>query len=90
MGVKVTLTKSFSGSNERQVRTIIGLGLRKFGHSRILKDTPEIRGMIFKVQHLVSSETVKEEPKKLPRRKPRHIKNRDARRAREATAAAKK
>ncbi len=89
MGVKVTLTKSFSGSDVSQVRTIIGLGLRKFGHSRILKDTPEIRGMIFKVQHLVSSETVKEEPKKVARRKPRHIKNRDARRAREASAAKK-
>ena len=65
MGDKVTLTNRVSGSNERQVRTIIGLGLRKFGHSRILKDTPEVRGMIFKVQHLVKAETVKEEPKKI-------------------------
>ena len=89
MGIKVKLIKSHSGSDVRQLRTIQGLGLRKFNQERILKDTPEIRGMIFKVQHLVSSETVKEEPKKLPRRKPRHIKNRDARRAREAAAAKK-
>ena len=89
MGLKVKLTKSFSGANERQMRTIQGLGLRKFNQERLLKDTPEIRGMIFKVQHLVSHEVVKEEPKKTVRRKPAHIRNRDARIARE-TAAAKK
>ena len=81
MGLKVKLTKSYSGSNERQLRTIFGLGLRKFGQERLLLDTPEIRGMVFKVRHLVSSETVKEEPPKAVRRKPRHIRNRDAARA---------
>jgi large subunit ribosomal protein L30 len=81
MGLKIKLMKSFSGSNERQLRTIAGLGLRKFGQERLLKDTPEIRGMLFKVQHLVSHEVVKEEPKKTVRRKPRHIRNRDAARA---------
>ncbi len=89
MGIKVKLIKSHSGSNERQLRTIFGLGLRKFNQERLLQDTPEIRGMIFKVQHLVSHEIVKEEPKKTVRRKPAHIKNRDARRAREAAAAKK-
>ena len=84
MGIKVKLTKSFSGANVRQMRTIQGLGLRKFNQERLLKDTPEIRGMIFKVQHLVSHEVVKEEPKKTVRRKPAHIRNRDARRAAEA------
>jgi large subunit ribosomal protein L30 len=90
MGLKVKLTKSFSGANERQLRTIQGLGLRKFNQERLLQDTPEIRGMIFKVQHLVSHEVVKEEPKKTVRRKPAHIRNRDARRASEEAAAAKK
>ena len=85
MGLKVKLIKSFSGSNERQLRTIAGLGLRKFGQERLLKDTPAIRGMIFKVQHLVTHEVVKDEPKQTVRRKPRHIKNRDA--ARKAAAA---
>ena len=81
MGLKVKLIKSHSGSNVRQLRTILGLGLRKFGQERLLKDTPAIRGMIFKVQHLVSHEIVKEEPKPTVRRKPRHIRNRDAARA---------
>ena len=84
MGLKVKLTKSFSGADERQLRTIRGLGLRKFNQERLLKDTPEIRGMIFKVQHLVSHQVVKEDPKPTVRRKPRHIRNRDARRAAEA------
>lgn len=81
MGLKVKLVKSHSGSNERQLRTIAGLGLRKFNQERLLKDTPEIRGMLFKVQHLVSFEVVKEEPAPTVRRKPRHIRNRDAARA---------
>lgn len=84
MGLKVKLTKSSSGADVWQLRTIQGLGLRKFGQERLLKDTPEIRGMIFKVQHLVSHEVVKEEPKPTKRRKPAHIRNRDARRAAEA------
>ncbi len=87
MGLKVKLTKSFSGANERQLRTIQGLGLRKFNQVRLLKDTPEIRGMIFKVRHLVSHEVVTEEPKSTTRRKPAHIRNRDARRAAEAADA---
>lgn len=84
MGLKVKLTKSFSGANERQLRTIQGLGLRKFNQERLLMDTPEIRGMIFKVRHLVSHEVVKDDPKPTVRRKPAHIRNRDARRAAEA------
>ncbi len=81
MGLKVKLVKSHSGSNERQLKTIFGLGLRKFGSERLLKDTPEIRGMVFKVRHLVTCEVVKDEPEKTVRRKPRHIRNRDAARA---------
>ena len=71
MGLKITLTKSFSGSSERQLATIAGLGLTKFGQSRLLKDTPAIRGMVFKVQHLVAHEVVKDEPKPHKRKKPR-------------------
>ena len=33
--------------------TLIGLGLNKVGRTRTLKDTPEVRGMITKVQHMV-------------------------------------
>jgi large subunit ribosomal protein L30 len=36
-----------------QEATLIGLGLNKRGRRRMLKDTPQVRGMIAKVQHLV-------------------------------------
>jgi large subunit ribosomal protein L30 len=36
-----------------QEKTLLGLGLTRRGRRRTLKDTPEVRGMIAKVQHLV-------------------------------------
>ena len=39
--------------DERQQRTLVGLGLNKLHRRRTLKDTPEVRGMIKKVSHLV-------------------------------------
>ncbi len=36
-----------------QRATLVGLGLNKVGRVRTLKDTPEVRGMITKVQHMV-------------------------------------
>lgn len=81
MGLKIKLIKSFAGSNERQLATIRGLGLTKFNEERLLKDTPAIRGMLFKVQHLVSSQKVAEEPKLRARNKPRRAKLREAARA---------
>lgn len=86
MGIKVKLIKSHSGSSERQLGTITGLGLTKFGSERLLKDTPAIRGMLKKVLHLVSFEVVKEEPKVTPRQKPRKIRVRDAARAKAQAA----
>jgi large subunit ribosomal protein L30 len=41
-----------------QEKTLIGLGLNKMNRSRVLEDTPSIRGMIAKVQHMVKVETV--------------------------------
>lgn len=38
---------------ERQTRTLIGLGLNKLHRCSTLEDTPSVRGMINKVQHLV-------------------------------------
>ena len=84
MGIKVTLWKSHSGSNERQLATLVGLGLRKIGDTKLLMDTPAIRGMVFKVKHLIHTETVKEEPKKRKRLKPRKIRLRDDARAKAA------
>jgi len=81
MGLRIKLVKSFAGASESQLATIDGLGLKKFGQEKLLKDTPAIRGMVFKVKHLVSSETVSEEPKAHSRRKPRKIVRRDRARA---------
>ena len=54
MGIKIKLVKSFAGASDSQLRTIEGLGLKKFGQERLLTDTAAIRGMIFKVRHLVT------------------------------------
>lgn len=54
--IKVFLRKSKSGSTERQRATLIGLGLKKINSSKVLEDTPEVRGMVAKVAHLVSVE----------------------------------
>ena len=49
----VTQIKSPIGRQSNQKKTLIGLGLNKIGRSKILNDTPSIRGMINKVKHLV-------------------------------------
>lgn len=54
--LKVTLIGSHIGQSERMKGTLLGLGLKKREKTVILKDTPEIRGMIRKVAHLVKVE----------------------------------
>jgi large subunit ribosomal protein L30 len=88
--LKVTLKKSFSGSPLDQVAAIRGLGLRKLGSSKLLPDTPAVRGMAFKMKHLVSVEPVQDEFKKRTRHKPRKVRAREAARAKQEQAAAKK
>jgi len=56
--LKITLVKSVIGQNERQRATVKALGLRKLNHSVIKADTPEIRGMINKVGHLLKVEEI--------------------------------
>ena len=51
--VTVTLVKSPIGFKNNQATVVKGLGLRRIRHSVVLKDTPETRGMIHKVRHLV-------------------------------------
>ena len=58
MALKVKLVKSVSGAPEDQRATVTGLGLKKMNSEKILRDTPPIRGMIAKVQHLVSFEEI--------------------------------
>ena len=51
--IKVTLVKSYEGRTDRQRKTLLGLGLKKVNRSKVLKDTPAVRGLIGKVAHLV-------------------------------------
>ena len=56
--IKVTLIKSSIGNRKNQKENLLGLGLKKINGSRILENTPSVRGMIQKVQHLVRIETI--------------------------------
>jgi large subunit ribosomal protein L30 len=51
--VSIQLVKSPIGFNRNQAAVVEGMGLRKLNHTVTLIDTPETRGMIFKVRHLV-------------------------------------
>jgi large subunit ribosomal protein L30 len=54
--VKVTLVKSVIGTLESHRACVRGLGLKRMNQSRILEDTPAVRGMINKVNYLVKAE----------------------------------
>ena len=58
--LKITQTKSIIGSKEGHKRTIRALGLKRIRDSRVHSDTPQIRGMVRRVQHLVEVEEVEE------------------------------
>lgn len=51
--LKITLVKSPIGFNEKQGQVVQSMGLRRIRQSVELSDTPEVRGMIHKVRHLV-------------------------------------
>lgn len=57
MAEKKTLTVRQTGSPIRrpkdQLATLKGLGLGKIGKTRVLEDTPAVRGMIVKIRHMV-------------------------------------
>ena len=54
--IKVKLVKSTIGRKQDQIATVKALGLRKIRHVVEHEDTPQIRGMINKVSHLVEVE----------------------------------
>ncbi|MCI5113503.1 MAG: 50S ribosomal protein L30 [Candidatus Electrothrix sp. AW2] len=54
--VTITQVKSGIGSTQKIRATLVGLGLTKMHKTVTRKDTPEIRGMIGKVQHLIKVE----------------------------------
>jgi large subunit ribosomal protein L30 len=51
--IKVKQIASGCGHLKSQIATLKGLGLGKVNREKVLLDTPEIRGMINKVSHLV-------------------------------------
>jgi len=56
--LKVTLKNSAIGRPANQRDQLKGLGLRRIGQSRVLENTPSVRGMVKKVLHLVDVEEV--------------------------------
>jgi len=56
--LKITLVKSTIGSLEDQKATVKALGLKKTQSSVVHEDNPAVRGMIFKVKHLVKVEEI--------------------------------
>ncbi|BDQ04387.1 MAG: 50S ribosomal protein L30 [Ignavibacterium sp.] len=58
--IKVTQVRSIIDRPEDQKRTIKALGLGRPNYFKVHNDTPQIRGMIRKVSHLVKVEEVKE------------------------------
>jgi large subunit ribosomal protein L30 len=58
--LKVTQVRSLIGSKQNHKRTVRALGLKRIRDSRVHADTPQIRGMVHKVRHLVWVEEVDE------------------------------
>ena len=58
MKLKITQTKSTIACLKKQIATIEALGLRKIGQTVVHEDNPAIRGMIFRVRHLVTVQEV--------------------------------
>ena len=60
MKLKITQTKSTIACLKDQIATIKALGLRKIGVSVVKEDNPAMRGMIFKVKHMVKVEEIED------------------------------
>jgi large subunit ribosomal protein L30 len=54
--LKITQIKSKNGANQRQLDTLRSIGLRKIGHTVEQEDSPQMRGMVHAVRHLVKVE----------------------------------
>ena len=54
--LRITQERSRNGSNPKQIDTLRSLGLRRIGQSVEREDTPQVRGMVYAVQHLVKVE----------------------------------
>ena len=56
--IKVTQVRSGIGSTVRQKRTLIALGLKKMNQTVELEASPQVMGMVKKLEHLLSIEKV--------------------------------
>lgn len=56
--IRITQVKSRNGKPERQKRTLDALGIHKLNHSVEHEATPQILGMVAKIQHLVKVENI--------------------------------
>ncbi|ACL25866.1 MULTISPECIES: 50S ribosomal protein L30 [Chloroflexus] len=59
--LRVTYVKSAIGYARDQKETLAALGLRRLNQSVLKPDNPSVRGMLFKIQHLVKVEEVEDE-----------------------------
>jgi large subunit ribosomal protein L30 len=59
--LRITYRKSSIGYARDQKETLYALGLRKLNQTVLQPNNPSVRGMIFKVQHLVSVEEIQDE-----------------------------
>lgn len=57
--LSIKLQKSCIGKTEKQRRIVTGLGLKKINQVVIRLDTPEVRGMIQKIPHMLEVEEIK-------------------------------
>ena len=60
--LSITLIKSPIGQKQRQKDTVRALGLRKMHQTVVRPDNPQMRGMVFTIQHLVRVEEIDEAP----------------------------
>jgi len=56
--LNITLVRSKIGKQKDQIATVEALGLRKIGQTVVKDDTPQIRGMVNKIQHMLKVEEV--------------------------------
>jgi large subunit ribosomal protein L30 len=58
--LKIRQVRSVIGRSTRQKRTVRALGLRRLNHAVVVGDTPQVRGMVDRVRHLVEVDELAE------------------------------
>lgn len=57
--LRITWVKSAIGFEKSQLATVKSLGLRKLNNTVEVVDTPQVRGMVYKIRHLLHVEEIK-------------------------------